>query len=583
MISLIIILAVTGVTAVVMNFFIKQYIFQSRQQEMIRQGERVVNNISHQLERSERMKGMTKLETPTEFWVFRIGSMIRDLEAVLGGRIWLMDANGKIYVEAMPTRELNPKQLAQLQSGRPVTNLNWSDEKNRPILAVALPISYQNKVIGGLFIITLMQDLQRVQSQIRQLLLLSASIAGLAAVLLAYVFSRHVTRPIHAMQSLITRMRKGDFSGQIEVRREDELGELAQHFNDLNRELNQTIQLLSTEQEQTQRIINSMAEGMISLNRGGEILLINPAARRILQASKSDLANPKALLQRLPGLTELANQITQEKITILRELEHNGQMYHVTGSTIQTENEVSGVVMILQDVTNRWRLIELQKEVVANVSHEFKTPLTSIKGFVELMLDKKIPDPVASENALHVIHHETARLIRMVNDLLRMARLEALRLKKEQVNLMELVQNVVESLRLRLQEADVTVTLDPELEQEISLDPDRMEQVFYNLLDNAIRFTPSGTEVAITVQDSPTTVEIRIRDHGPGVPEAEQDIIFDRFYKVSKARSTNDAGFGLGLAIVKNIIEEHGGQIRVTNHPEGGAVFAIRLPKSTNS
>lgn len=575
-ISLVIILVVTAVTAVVMNFFIKQYILESRQQEMIRQGERVARNISHQLGQTERMIGMR--ETPKEVWVLRIGGMIRGLEEVLGGRIWLMDANGQVYVEGVPIRQLTVPQLNQLRTGKSVTNLNWHDEKNRPILAVALPIVYRNEVIGGLLIITLMQDLQQVQMQIRRLLLMSALIAGIVAVLLAYFFSRHVTRPIHAMQSLIERMRKGDFSGQVEVQHEDELGELARHFNHLNRELNETIRLLSTEKEQTQRIIHSMAEGMISLNAEGEVVLINPAARRVLQATKGESTDANSLLQRLPGLAELARQILQDQTTILREIEHQGQMLQVVGSTIQTEKGISGVVMILQDVTNRWRLVELQKEVVANVSHEFKTPLTSIKGFVELMLDKKLPNPSATDSALQVIHHETARLIRMVNDLLRMARLEALRLKKETVNLMELVQKVIGSLQLRLQDSQVTVWIDPALDRGILVDPDRMEQVFYNLLDNAIRFTPAETAVEVILEDRPGGVEIQIRDHGPGVPEAEQEIIFDRFYKVSKARSTNESGFGLGLAIVKNIIVEHGGEIQVTNHPEGGAIFIVRLP-----
>lgn len=575
-ISLIIIFVVTGITAISMNFFIRQYILHSKQQDMIRQGRRVVDVVTSRFERMDPLSGKPK--EPSDIWLQRLGSLIRGMEEVLGGRIWLMDAEGMVYVGTVPIRQLTPKQLTQLKSGKPVTNLKWYDEKNRSILAVALPVSYRGEVVSGVFITTLMQDIHRVQLQIRQLLMLSALIAGLAAVLVAYIFSRHVTRPIHAMRSLIIRMRQGDFSGMIEVKREDELGDLARHFNDLNRELNETMRLLSTEQEQTQRIINSMAEGMISLNREGAVLLLNPAARRILQVSGEETVDAKALLQQLPGLDEMVQQIVQEKTTVLREFEHNGQVYHATGSTILTGPEVSGVVMILQDVTNRWRLIELQKEVIANVSHEFKTPLTSIRGFVELMLDRKIADATASENALQVIHHETTRLIRMVNDLLRTARLEALRLKKEPVQLMELVQNVAESLRLRLQETGVTIALDPTLNQEMLLDPDRMEQVFYNLLENAIRFTPAGTEVEVTLGKLPAGVEIRIRDHGPGVPAAQQEVIFDRFYKVSKARSSDHSGFGLGLAIVKNIVEEHGGRIRVTNHPQGGAVFIIRLP-----
>ncbi|AZR74649.1 hypothetical protein BBF96_15475 [Anoxybacter fermentans] len=576
--SLVIILVVSGVTGVVMDFFIKRFILYSKEQEMIRQGERVINSIVRYMKQRDNI--MVGMMHGRGMWVMRIAGMIRELEKVLGARIWLVDRNGLIYAESDLVRELNENELKQLLSGKKITKFNWNDELNQPILAVALPININNEVIGGLFIITPMEEVHIAQSRIRRLMIGSTLIGTLVAVFLAILFSRHLTRPLLAMQNLIHKMRKGDFSGQLEIKRGDELGDLARHINDLNRELDKTIDLLRTEQEQTQRIINSMAEGVISLNQMGEVVVINPAARRILKIPDSGPADLQDVFEKLPGLEEQVIKVQQERAPLMREIELNNQVFLSIVSPICTgEDQVLGVVIVLQDITNRWRLVQLQKELIANVSHEFKTPLTSIKGFVELMLDHKIKDEVAVQNSLKIIHSETLRLIRMVNDLLKMARMESLRLRKEPTDLLELVQKVVDSLALRLEETGVTVQLDSSLKRKMDLDPDRMEQVFYNLLDNGIRFSPPGGIIEIKAIEDNGKVKIQIRDQGPGIPEEEKELIFDRFYKVEKARSTNEAGSGLGLAIVKSIVEEHGGQIWADNYPEGGAVFVIEMPK----
>lgn len=585
--SLVIILVVSGITAVVMNFFIKQFILHNKEQEMIRQGERVAKSVVRNIEKNRipgtpgmpGTPGSPGVQPPEQgVWVFRTVGLIREIEGVLGGRIWLMDGNGVIYTNAMPLRQLNDKELAKMKGGQRISQYNWSDELDKPILAVAIPITMQGEMVGGVFIVIPMKDVKVAQNQVRRVIFISALLGGIIAVLFAFYFSRHVTRPLLDMQELITRMRQGDFSGQLTLKRDDELGQLAEHFNDLNLGLKETIDLLSAEKEKTQRIINSMAEGVISLNGEGEIILMNPVARRTLQIHLREKVGAEALVN-LPGLVELAKQVQEENLPLNRELEYHGKVLSVTASPVRSPEGSVGVVLILQDITNRWRLVQLQKELVANVSHEFKTPLTSIKGFVELMLDNKISDPEIVKNSLKIIHSETLRLTRMVSDLLRMARLEVLRLKKEPVDLYELVDKVVEVLEVRLEEAQVKVQLHPTLKNTVCVDQDRMEQVFYNLLDNAIRFSPAGSTIEVDAEDKGILLEIRVRDRGPGVPDSEQDLIFDRFYKIEKARSNTNTGFGLGLTIVKDIITEHGGKIWVSNHSEGGAVFTLQLVK----
>ncbi len=571
LVTLVIILLVSGVSGVFTNYFLKKYFLQSKTQEMIRQGERIVQTIVRQSQMVER----------NVLWFIPIRGMIKQLEEVLGARIWTMDREGRIYLEANPVRQLTDNELEQLLQGKIITKYNWGDELNRPILAVVLPVKVNQQVLGGLLIITPMEDIYLVQSRLRRIIITSAWIGAAVAVIMAYLFSRKLTKPIQAMQMMIARMRRGDFTGQIEISSGDELGALAQHFNKLSLDLDETIDLLQTEKEQTRRIINSMSEGVISLNEFGEVLVLNPAARHLLHLT-NDHQDIGSVLGTLPGMQDQINQVMEKERPLIREIEHDGKILLSIVSPILTgEDQLAGVVIVLQDITNRWRLVQLQKELVANVSHEFKTPLTSIKGFAELMLDNKIKDEKVVKSSLEVIYQETARLIRMVEGLLKMARIESKRLHKEPVDLQSLIEKVVEGLSLKLQEAEVGVCLDISLPDKLIIDSDRMEQVFYNLLDNGIRFSPAGSQIQVTAclqKGEETKVEIQVRDQGPGIPINEHEMIFDRFYKIEKARSTNDSGTGLGLAIVKSIIEEHDGQIWVTNHPEGGALFTILLP-----
>ncbi|MCK4261100.1 MAG: HAMP domain-containing protein [Halanaerobiales bacterium] len=553
----------------------------SKQKQMMEQGQRVAKSIARFIQRdtqsSDNMMGMMR----KGMWSGLIENQIKDLEQVLGATIWLIDRDGKIYEKSNIQRQLYKKDLNILLAGKSIIKYDWNDALNQPIIAVAMPIKLEKEVIGGLFIITPMAEIRFTEIQIRKIIVGSALIGVLMAIILASVFSRRLTRPILSMQKMINQMKKGDFSGKLEVNTGDELEDLANHFNDLNKELDQTIALLQAEQEQTQRIINSMAEGVISLNSFGEVVVMNPTAQRIFKAIHLTENDLKSVLKNLPGLQEQIEDVQRKNSLSMQELEYNGQIFHSIVSPISTgEGEpILGVVIVLQDITNRWRLIQLQKDLISNVSHEFKTPLTSIKGFVELMMDDKIQDEKIRYNTLEIIYRETVRLTRMVNDLLSMARIESQRLRKEPINLMELIEDIIESLTFKLTKAKVTVKLDNFTEKQLIMDSDRMEQVFYNLLDNGIRFSPEGSVIEIWAEDKDEMIEINIRDHGPGIPEEEQESVFDRFYKVEKARTANDTGSGLGLAIVKNIIVEHGGRIKVSNHLGGGALFTIELPK----
>lgn len=591
--ALVVIISVSLITGFFTNYFMKKFVIENMRQGMIRQGERVVQEVYRRLDRAERTKGMMANVSR----MGKIGEMrenMIEVQQVLGTRIWLMDTQGRIFMDKNATRQLNDRELQQMLNGKIITKYNWNDESNEPILTVAIPFKEYREELGGvsgLFIVTSMKEIYDVQMQLRRIIFSSAWIGAFIAVVLAFLFSRRLTSPILAMKNMINRMRQGDFSGQLKVRGQDELSELAHHFNSLNSELNETISLLHTEQEQTQQIINSMAEGVISVDNNDEIVIINPTAKRLLKMATEGKVNFEDeknssktivfsdILQNVPFLSEQIALVRNNKSALMREIEFKGFVLLSIVSPICTESEeILGVVIVVQDVTNRWRLIKLQKELIANVSHEFKTPLTSIKGFVELMLDNKIKDEQATKSSLEIIHNETLRLIKMVEEMLTTARIEARKLRKEKVNLEEIVGKVVDNLELKLNEANVNVKIDLAFEEKIAVDAAQIEQVFYNLIDNAIRFSPSGGTIEIDGRKNEKLIEIQIRDQGPGIPEEEQELIFDRFYKIEKARSSNDSGSGLGLAIVKNIIKAHGGKITVTNHPEVGAVFTITFP-----
>jgi two-component system, OmpR family, phosphate regulon sensor histidine kinase PhoR len=354
-----------------------------------------------------------------------------------------------------------------------------------------------------------------------------------------------------------------------------------------------TVRLLEQQQQayaharaQQSALFDSMADGVALLDKDGRVQLVNDALRRLFDLEPGSGQGQTLLeLLQVPDLVELAHRLQQEKATVGTELELTlgaWRCLEVTASAVRnTDGAYSGAIFVFHDVTQLKKLENTRREFVANVSHELRTPLSLIHGFVETLLDGAKDDPARTTRYLHTIQKHTDRLTYLIEDLLTISQLEGghVTLNRAAVNLRDLTARVVEDLNARAVEKQVRIQNDVPGELSVAADADRLEQVFFNLVENAIKYGCVGGSVQVGAVAAADHVEVSVTDDGPGIPPEAQGRVFERFYRVDRARSRDTGGTGLGLAIVKHIVLAHGGQVGVASPPGRGARFHFTLPR----
>jgi len=373
----------------------------------------------------------------------------------------------------------------------------------------------------------------------------------------------------------------GDFDQVLEVKSEDEVGMLTKTFNYMASQLKSMLNEIYNEKNKFELILNYMTDGIVAFNRDGLIIHINSAAVRFLELQHNAPTFDGIMLKlglryTLPDLLNRKN---------LSEINENIQMKErffkiQFASFTDKENTVEGVIIVLQDNTEAQKLDNMRKEFVANVSHELKTPLTSIKSYSETLLDGAIEDQETARNFIQVIYSESNRMDRLVKDLLLLSKHDSgIRLNLQKIYPMELAQSVAEAMRMSAEEKYQSLEIirdgDPPV---ISGDWDRLEQLLFNIIGNAIKYTPENGRITVYVGNQGKDAVIRVADTGIGIPEKDLDRVFERFYRVDKARSRQMGGTGLGLSIAKEIAESHKGSISVKSEYGKGTEIIIILP-----
>lgn len=400
---------------------------------------------------------------------------------------------------------------------------------------------------------------------------------------LAFVISNNLSRPLIQMNRVAEEMARGDFGGKINVVTRDEVGKLGNTFNELAHKLEQSIEALHVERDQLSSILTSLQDGVIALDLNGNINLANPPGQRTLSsmwlAKSGDPDTP-----RLPVELEamLAKVIETNHLTV-EEISWQDRQMQITMAPLYGQDQrLRGTVGVLRDVTEERRLDRLRKDFIANVSHELRTPLSMMQGYSEALLDD-FGDDADQRRSLHeIIHDESLRMRRLVNDLLDFAQLESGQFQMNIANcdVNQLVRRTVRKFHALAKDQGIELHEDiPQAHTLIQADEDRLEQVFTNLLDNAIRHTPNGGCVSVAVNTGEHYTNVRVSDTGLGIPNEDLPYIWERFYKADKARTRGRAGLGLGLAITKHIVREHHGDIVVESTPQKGTTFTVSLPK----
>jgi two-component system phosphate regulon sensor histidine kinase PhoR len=407
-------------------------------------------------------------------------------------------------------------------------------------------------------------QLQRMLPQLGIALLIGLVAAWLVGGRLA----RSLVDPIDELTRVAAQMSAGDLTRAVRPRGPDEIGRLGEMFNRMADRLRTTITTLTAEQTKLAAVVAGMVDGVIATDRSGEVILTNRAATELLGGT-GDAAGRRGI-----GWPRLR--------TVLDEAAAHGR---VTAEELPPGDggRPVGAVAVLRDVTELRRLERARRELTANVSHELRTPLTSIKGFAETLLAGAMRDERTCRYFLEIIDQEANRLVKLVDDLLDLSRLESKRLSLElgQVRVGDVVADTVTKMRqlagdraLELRPAGTDVT--------VLADRDRLAQVLTNLLDNAIKFTSDGGRIAVGWRTLNGEVEVTVADDGPGISPADLPHVFERFYKTDRSRAATAGGTGLGLAITKHIVEAHGGRIRVASGPGEGTTFAFTLPRDAD-
>jgi len=416
-------------------------------------------------------------------------------------------------------------------------------------------------------------------------------IALVVTVVLGFVLARSITDPINSVTDTVLKMSQGDFSIEVPVKSDDEIGQLAEMFNLLRRRLDFTLTEISNEKNKLGTILQYMADGLIAIDLDGKVIHMNPAARQMVGIPLDENLverNYDALMGHMAESMSLAKIRENCGAEGGQDIVRYGQVIlAVRYDHFKDEDGTDiGIIIIMQDITERQKLEDMQTDFVANVSHELKTPLTTIKSYAETLLDGAVTDPEMQDSFLEIINNETDRMTRLVRDLLQLSRLDHRqeRMDIKEGNIVALVNSVVTKMAMTAGQKQQSLTgdYDGEMNLRVMFDKDMMEQVLQNIISNAIKYTPEGGHIVVAVAQEKGAVRISVKDDGIGIPPEALPRIFERFYRVDKARSRAMGSTGLGLAITRQIVEEHGGLISVDSTVGEGTTMTLSLPLAFN-
>ncbi|WP_067725393.1 ATP-binding protein [Oceanobacillus damuensis] len=438
---------------------------------------------------------------------------------------------------------------------------------------------------GAIFVFQSLDIINQTKAQTTKLILLSAGIAIMLTAFFAVFLSTRITSPLIKMREAAYDLTRGEFNTKVPVLTHDEIGDLAIEFNRMGRQLKFHINALRQEKEQLSSIVSSMADGVVTLNRNGDILVINPPAQKYIDDwhFKNDVRSKEN--RKLPTeLQEALKEVIEGEQAVLREAGLQGRNYVMLMTPLYDQTYVRGAVAVIRDMTEERRLDKLRKDFIANVSHELRTPISMLQGYSEAIVDDIADTKDAKNELAQIIHEESLRMGRLVNELLDLARMEAgqIQINLDRMDLETYVKRIVNKFKGLASDNNIELTMELNTEPSSGIfDPDRLEQVFTNLIDNAIRHTGEGGTVHVSVVNTLDEMYVEVNDSGSGIPEEDIPFVFERFYKADKSRVRNKEkkGTGLGLAIAKNIIDAHKGTIQVKSKLDQGTTFSFRIPQ----
>lgn len=451
-------------------------------------------------------------------------------------------------------------------------------------LMIGVPLSQYEKENGAVFIYQSLEVMEQTTKLTTKFILLAAGVAIVLTTIFAFFLSTRITSPLRKMREAAFEVARGKFDTKVPILTHDEIGELATAFNQMGRQLKFNMNALSQEKEQLTSILSSMADGVITFNRDGTILITNPPAEMFLRywyyeqgiGSENTDAVPSEVME----LFQLAVNTEKEQVG---EISAQGRTWVIIVSPLYNKRFIRGAVAVVRDMTEERKLDKLREDFIANVSHELRTPISMLQGYSEAIVDDIAQTDEEKKEMAKVIYDESLRMGRLVNELLDLARMEAghILLTVESIEIEPYLNRVIGKFHGLAKEKGIDLLVDIDTNEPVfRFDPDRIEQVLTNLIDNAIRHVPESAAIMISSRMDDRGLYLEVNDQGPGIPEEDLPFLFERFYKADKSRTRGVSGTGLGLAIAKNIIEAHRGIISVKSKLGQGTTFSFFIPRN---
>ncbi|WP_088825797.1 MULTISPECIES: cell wall metabolism sensor histidine kinase WalK [Listeria] len=504
----------------------------------------------------------------------------------------IVDERGKI----LGTSNMDNQGIVGQKSTTPLVkralSLGTSEEKiymdesndNKRVWVTVSPIKNKNTVIGAIYLVANIESVYSQVDSITNIFITGTLIAMVITAVLGVLLSRTITKPIIDMKRQAYAMARGNYTRKVKVYGLDEIGELAQSFNSLTKRVQEAQAMTEGERRKLSSVLSYMTDGVIATDRRGKVILINSPAEKMLRIAH-ETANGQPLTEVLgiqdeyafEDLMDMTEPLTMDRSTAER------YVLRANLSVIQRETGfVNGVIAVLHDITDQEKVDQERRDFVSNVSHELRTPLTSMHSYLEALSDGAWEDKEVAPHFLEVTQNETERMIRLVNDLLKLSRMDGGRehLDKSFVNFTDFFNHIIDRFEMMKKESIKFKRYIPRVPVIIEIDEDKVMQVLDNIISNANKYSPDGGQISFFLKKMDDKIEVSISDEGLGIPEADLDKVFDRFFRVDKARSREMGGTGLGLAIAREVIEAHGGRIWAESNKRKGTTVKFTLPYS---
>ncbi len=458
---------------------------------------------------------------------------------------------------------------------------NITDTK-KSYMDYAIPISTSGNPLYIVYVKDTKNEIDSITQNILFILIEALAFSAVIALILSFFFSRTITKPIRILTRSAERMASGEFDTVAQATSDDEIGILAKTFSYMSSALSDTIEEVNSEKNKVETILNNMTDGILAFNLSGELIHINPQAKKLISRQYYDDISFDSFFKEIDAdisigsIIYLNSDSTSERTATIAD-----KVIRFSFVPFNIVNKIGGILVVMQDITSQQKLELSRREFVANVSHELRTPLTTVKSYAETLMDMPA-DEGTLNRFLGTIAAEADRMTRIVKDLLTLSRLDEGQYEVrpfERLELGDFVSGIVERMYFSAKEKHQTLRFfPPESPAYIMSDSDKLEQVIINIISNAIKYTPDGGSIEVYSGTLYRDAFIKVRDNGIGIPKENLPRIFERFYRVDKARSRETGGTGLGLAIAKQVITQLGGNITINSESGKGTEVIISVP-----